>query len=90
MGAVQRYLQGKRSALEKCYIAAARRNPGLAGKVSLKIKVDMQGRATASASGNTDASFKQCLVDVIQNTRFPQPKGKPAEFSQQLVFKASN
>ena len=89
-GALNKYLRARSSALQKCYVSVARKNPDVKGKLILQIKIDLSGRATARVVKDEtgDARLGKCIVGKIRQWPFPKPEGKPAEFKIPFVFRA--
>ncbi len=89
-GAINKHLRARSSALQKCYVAVARKNPNVKGKLVLQIKIDLAGRATARVVEDEtgDARLGKCIVDKIRQWPFPKPEGKPVEFKIPFVFRA--
>jgi hypothetical protein len=88
--AVNKYLRARSSALQKCYVQVARKNPNVGGKLVLQIKIDLAGRATAKVVSDQtgDPRLGQCIVGKVKQWPFPKPAGKPVEFKIPFVFRA--
>lgn len=88
--AVNKYLRTRQGALGRCFQAAARRNPNVGGRLDLRIKIDLSGRATAKVhkDGTGDPSIARCIIDKIRGWTFPRPQGRPVEFPVPFVFRS--
>jgi outer membrane biosynthesis protein TonB len=88
--AVNKYLRKRQGSLGRCYQAAARRNPNVGGKLTLRIKIDLSGRATAKVVKDKtgDPSIAKCIIGKIRGWSFPKPKGRSVEFKVPFVFRS--
>jgi TonB family protein len=88
--AINKHLRARSSALQKCYVSVARKNPNVKGKLVLQIKIDLSGRATARVvkDATGDPRLGKCIVGKIRQWPFPKPEGKPVEFKIPFVFRA--
>jgi len=88
--AVNKYLKARSSAFQKCYQMVARKNPNVGGKLTLRIKIDMSGRATARAVSDKtgDPSLARCIIKKVKGWSFPKPDGKAVEFKIPFVFRS--
>jgi len=77
-------------AIQICYEQQLRRNPSLAGKVTVQFTIEQSGSISkASATENTtnDAAVAACVVDTVKRFRFnPGPEGGSVSFSYPIVF----
>lgn len=83
-----------RGALVACYEAALKRNPTLAGKITLRFTIGKIGKVTKvdiEADTMHDDDVSQCIIDHAKNWRFPEPKGGSdgVQFSYPFIFQAS-
>jgi len=88
--AINSHIKARQSAFQRCYAKVARKNPNVGGKLVLRIKIDMSGRATARVVSDQtgDPRLAQCIVKAIQSWGFPKPDGgSSAEFTIPLVFR---
>jgi TonB family protein len=87
--AVNKYLRARSSAFNRCYTMVARRNPNVGGKLTLKITIGSNGRATARAVSDKtgDPALGKCIIGKIKQWQFPKPEGKSANFTIPLVFR---
>ncbi len=85
--ALNKYLRARQSAFLKCFVTVGRKNPGLGGRLELKVEINLAGRAAAKVvSDNTgDPAFGICIVGKMGEWSFPKPDGKPVEFRFPLV-----
>ena len=88
--AVNKYLRARSSAFHKCYMMVARRNPNAGGKLALRIKIGVDGRATARVVSDKtgDPALAKCIVGKLRQWSFPKPQGKSVEFVVPFVFRA--
>lgn len=79
--------------LKKCYERALKRDPGLAGKVTLQVRIESSGRAstvTAAGQSMSDDIMFECMERQAQSWRYPIPEGgaaivrKPFRFSPDM------
>lgn len=73
---IRRYVRGVYPAIRSCYESGLRRDPGLAGTVSVYFVIDSNGGVeTAYDSGSTmsDGGVKSCVVGVFKGISFPAP-----------------
>jgi hypothetical protein len=76
--AVQRVVRASFGRFRLCYEDGLRRDPGLQGRVSVKLVIDRQGSvATAADAGSTvrDDEVVSCVVRSFQALSFPEPEG---------------
>ena len=88
--AVNRYLRRRSSTFQRCYQAVARRNPAAKGKLSLRVKIDLRGRASAKVVSDKtgDPAIAKCVIAKIRSWVFPKPEGKAVEFKVPFVFRS--
>lgn len=89
-GAVTSTLRRKQSAFNRCYIKAARKNPDVGGKITIKITIDTSGRAKVAIQSNRTGSDElgECIKSSIESWGFPRPDdGRPASFTIPLMFR---
>lgn len=89
--AVQRVLQTNHGAMRRCYDEQAGRLHYVGGHLELKVRVLPSGQAkwvaiVDSNVGNTE--IEQCVVGVLEKTRFPAPKGGEGELTCPIDFAA--
>jgi outer membrane biosynthesis protein TonB len=71
--ALQQAIRARSAQTDHCYEIALRDDPSLSGTVTLRIKVDSNGRVIdADASGLTEA-VQTCLVTQVREIKFPKP-----------------
>jgi len=88
--AVNKYLRARSSAFQRCFTMVARRNPNVGGKLTLRIKIDLSGRATARVVSDKtgDSSLSRCIIGKVKQWSFPRPAKKSVEFVIPFVFRA--
>jgi hypothetical protein len=89
--AVQRVLQANHGAMRRCYDEQAGRLHYVGGHLELKVRVLPSGQPkwvaiVDSNVGNTE--IEQCVVGVLEKTRFPAPKGGEGELTCPIDFAA--
>jgi hypothetical protein len=73
---IRRYVRGAYPAIRSCYESGLRRDPGLAGTVSVYFVIDSNGgveTAYDSGSNMSDGGVKSCVVGVFKGISFPAP-----------------
>lgn len=91
---VVREIQKRLGQIKSCYERELRRNPTLAGKVSVEFTIQESGsvsgaRAVENSTG--DAAVASCVVGVISRFRFnPGPEGGSVNFRYPFVFEPQN
>jgi TonB family protein len=81
-------------AIRACYERELKRNPTLAGKVTIQFTIEQQGnvsgvKVTDNSTG--DDAVGQCVANAIQRFRFnPGPEGGSVTFSYPFVFAPQN
>jgi TonB family protein len=77
-------------AIRACYERELKRNPTLAGKVTIQFTIEERGNVSGvKVADNTtgDAAVGQCVANAIQRFRFnPGPEGGNVTFSYPFVF----
>jgi len=86
---VNKYLRARSSAFQKCFTMVARKNSSVGGKLVLRIKIDLSGRATARVQSDDtgDPALANCIIGKIMEWSFPAPKEKAVEFTIPFVFR---
>lgn len=91
---VVRQIRARLRAIQRCYETELRRNPSLAGKVTVQFTIVERGTiSAASATENTTGSpaVAACVVSTIRRFRFnPGPEGGSVNFSYPFVFAPQN
>lgn len=75
--------------LKKCYERALKRDPNLAGKISLQVRIEPSGRAsTAKVTGTSmrDASMFGCMERSAKSWSYPTPTGGAAVVNKPITF----
>ena len=81
-------------AIRACYERELKRDPTLAGKVTIQFTIEQQGnvsgvKVTENSTG--DGAVGQCVANAIQRFRFnPGPDGGSVTFSYPFVFAPQN
>ena len=92
--AVQRQIKQRLKSITRCYEAELRKNPSLAGKVTVTFTIQERGNVTdARASENTTGSpaVADCVTRTISRFRFnPGPDGGSVTFRYPFVFQPQN
>ena len=83
-----------RGALVACYEAALKRNPTLAGKITLRFTIGKIGKVTKvdiEADTMHDDDVSACIIDHAKGWRFPPPQSGSdgVQFSYPFIFQAS-
>lgn len=91
---VQRQIKQRLKSITRCYEAELRKNPSLAGKVTVTFTIQERGNVTdARASENTTGSpgVADCVTRTISRFRFnPGPDGGSVTFRYPFVFQPQN
>lgn len=91
---VVRTIRARLRAIQRCYETELRRDPTLAGKVTVRFTIVERGTVSnASATENTtgSAAVANCVVSAIRRFRFnPGPDGGSVDFSYPFVFAPQN
>jgi TonB family protein len=92
--AVQKQIKLRLKSITRCYESELRKNPSLAGKVTVTFTIQERGNVTdARASENTtgSASVADCVTRTISRFRFnPGPSGGSVTFRYPFVFQPQN
>jgi TonB family protein len=93
-GTVQRQIKQRLKSITRCYESELRKNPSLAGKVTVTFTIQERGNVTdARASENTtgSAAVADCVTRTIGRFRFnPGPEGGSVTFRYPFVFQPQN
>jgi TonB family protein len=91
---VQRQIKQRLKSITRCYESELRKNPSLAGKVTVTFTIQERGNVTnAKASENTTGSpaVADCVTRTISRFRFnPGPDGGSVTFKYPFVFQPQN
>jgi len=81
-------------AIQACYERELRRNPALAGKVTVEFTIQPRGNVTdAKVAANTtgDDAVARCVMETVERFRFnPGPSGGSVSYSYPFVFAPQN
>ncbi len=88
---IKRVIHSRYTMIKYCYERYLKRNPTLAGTVTLNFKVDPSGKvvqARVKQSTIQDPAVGQCIVGVARRWRFPETtSGSGATISYPFIFK---
>jgi TonB family protein len=91
---VQRQIKLRIKSITRCYESELRKNPSLAGKVTVTFTIQQRGNVTdAKATENTTGSpaVAECVTRTIGRFRFnPGPDGGSVTFRYPFVFQPQN
>lgn len=91
---VQRQIKLRIKSITRCYESELRKNPNLAGKVTVTFTIQQRGNVTdAKATENTTGSpgVAECVTRTIGRFRFnPGPEGGSVTFRYPFVFQPQN
>lgn len=91
---VVKMIKARIGAIRACYERELKRNPTLAGKVTIQFTIEERGnvsgvKVTENSTG--DSAVGQCVANAIQRFRFvPGPDGGSVTFSYPFVFAPQN
>ena len=91
--AVQGAIRQNIAALRACYTAALANQPGLRGRVALRLQIDASGAVSDSAiESSTLASpaAEKCLTLAARRIKFPKTGGGPVRVTYPLVFQSDD
>ena len=87
-------MKANRDKFRCCFDLWARNNPGAAGRVALRVKLDPNGALTTSEIVDKDTTVKApevhaCIIDVAKSLTYPKsPSGKETTYTHPFDFKA--
>jgi len=87
---VNKVVKSRLTAIKMCYEKALKKNPTLAGKLSVRFTIGTSGRVTsASVSSDTlgDPEVSSCVIDKVKTFAFSKPEGGSVEYVFPFVFK---
>ena len=91
---VQRQIKARLKSITRCYESELRKNPALAGKVTVSFTIEQRGNVTgAKAVENTTGSpaVADCVTRTVARFRFnPGPSGGSVTFRYPFVFQPQN
>lgn len=90
-GRVKRWMALNAARFSRCYQAALKRSPGLAGKLELVFSVEASGAVTDAkvepdAKLGADDALGACVVAAVEPIRFPRSSGGQEGVRYPLVF----
>jgi Ca-activated chloride channel family protein len=86
---VQRILRQSFGRFRRCYENGLRRDPTLAGRVSVHFIIQANGEVSAASNAGSslaDNGVVSCIVRGVQGLSFPAPEGGPATVTFPLTF----
>lgn len=89
---IRRVVQRHMASIRLCYEQGLKRNPELAGKVTVRFVIGPDGSvstASASQSDIGDPAVVACVVQRVRRMAFPQPEGGIVTVSYPFMFKAA-
>lgn len=87
---IRRVVKEHQSQVRYCYERALQRRPGLAGKVTVRWVIDVEGRALQAQARGFDDDVDDCLERRVGGWRFPKlGAGAAVVVSYPFVFKPS-
>ena len=91
---VVKMIKTRIGAIRACYERELRRNPTLAGKVTIEFTIEVRGNVSGvKVADNTtgEKAVGDCVANAISNFRFnPGPEGGSVSFSYPFVFAPQN
>jgi TonB family protein len=91
-GSIKRVVKRNLGAIKLCYDQELRRNPKLAGKVTMEVSVTATGTVAAAdvvSSSLKNGTVESCIARTIKRWRFPKPKDGDVIFTYPFIFEAS-
>jgi len=91
-GQIAAVVRRRVKSVTSCYERELKKNPDLAGKISVQFTIGQMGRITSiKAAVNTtgSAAVASCITARIKRWRFPKPEGGDVTVSYPFVFTAS-
>jgi hypothetical protein len=89
-------IKSNRDKFRCCFDLWARTNPGIAGRVTIKVKLDQHGTLTSSEIVAKDTTIRapevhSCILEVTKSLTYPKsPSGKETTYTHPFDFKARN
>jgi TonB family protein len=80
------------TAVKSCYQRALKRNPNLAGKITIRLVINTMGKVSSvyvETDSLGDPSVTSCIKGYAKRWRFPPPDGGSAEIAVPFNFKAA-
>ena len=91
---VVKMIKTRIGAIRACYERELRKNPTLAGKVTIEFTIEVRGNVSGvKVADNTtgERAVGECVANAISNFRFnPGPEGGSVSFSYPFVFAPQN
>lgn len=88
--AIRAEVRKRTPGLQRLFLDAVRKNPGLHGRIEVRITVGISGRAKVVVTSDRigDKAFARSLTRRIAAWRFPKPKGGEVSFKVPFTFRA--
>jgi hypothetical protein len=86
---IQRIVRNNFGRMRACYENGLRRDPNLAGRVSVRFVIGPDGSVTSASDGGSaigDAAVVACTVRAFQSLSFPQPEGGIVTVVYPIIF----
>jgi len=83
---VRRYIKRHFADLSYCYERQMTTKAGLAGTVSARFKIGLDGLVVEAAATGVDPDVSRCVADVIHGIEFPKPHGDAVKVSYPISF----
>jgi len=90
--AIKRVVRRNLPSIKHCYEQELRRNPKLAGKVTIEVTVAVTGAVTNAeviSSSMNNRAVEGCMTKTIRRWRFPRPDDGDVIFVYPFIFEAS-
>jgi TonB family protein len=92
VNAVAQTIRRGMSAVRTCYQRGLKRNPDLAGKITIRLNVNTMGKVTSVVVDSDtlgDPQVASCIKNYARRWRFPPPDGGSAEIAVPFNFKSA-
>jgi len=88
--AVRDEVRKRTPGLQRLYLDAVRKNPGIRGRIVVRITVGASGRSKVEIVSDLvmDEAFARALKRKISLWRFPKPKGGEVSFKVPFTFRS--
>lgn len=90
-GDVAKVVNRKLGAIKGCYEQALKRDPTLAGKVTIRFTISGSGKVTTARTtlNELTPAVGTCMVNAFKRMRFPPPEGGEVTFEYPFMFTPS-
>lgn len=88
---LRRLIARKRRTVQYCYEKELKRQPGLSGKITVRIVIALSGRVSRVSilSNSLNRAVGSCMKRKIKRWRFPKPEGDAATVELPFLFSSS-